>query len=192
MYSNFDTLFQKSQCGFRKDFNAQHCLVTLIEKWRMSVDGSGPVGALLMNLSKAFGYIDHQLLIAKLYAYGFDKNSLYFIHQYLKRQKQRAKINSSYSSFAEILFENIDIDIANYADDNTPYVFSSDLDSVVFKLQENTKRNFKWFQNNNLMSNTEKSHLIVSFKENLEIQFFTFSIRNEDSVKLWGIRIIIT
>ena len=80
MYSNFDTLFQKSQCGFRKDFNAQHCLVTLIEKWRMSVDGSGPVGALLMNLSKAFGYIDHQLLIAKLYAYGFDKNSLYFIH----------------------------------------------------------------------------------------------------------------
>ena len=158
----------------------------------MSVDGSGPVGALLMNLSKAFGYIDNQLLIAKLYAYGFDKNSLYFIHQYLKRQKQRAKINSSYSSFAEILFENIDIDIANYADDNTPYVFSSDLDSVVFKLQENTKRNFKWFQNNNLMSNTEKSHLIVSFKENLEIQFFTFSIRNEDSVKLWGIRIIIT
>ena len=109
----------------------------------MSVYGGGPVGALLMNISKAFGYIDHQLLIAKLYAYGFDKNSLYFIHQYLKRQKQRAKINSSYSSFAEILFENIDIDIANYADDNTPYVFSSDLDSVVFKLQENTKRNFK-------------------------------------------------
>ena len=46
----------------------------------MSVYGGGPVGALLMNISKAFGYIDHQLLIAKLYAYGFDKNSLYFIH----------------------------------------------------------------------------------------------------------------
>ena len=117
---------------------------------------------------------------------------MYFIHSYLKGRKQRTKINSSYSAFAEILFENIDIDIANYADDNTPYVFSSDLDSVVFKLQENTKRNFKWFQNNNLMSNTEKSHLIVSSKENLEIQFFTFSIRNEDSVKLWGIHITIT
>ena len=46
----------------------------------MPVYGGGPVGALLMNISKAFGYIDHQLLIAKLYACGFDKNSLYFIH----------------------------------------------------------------------------------------------------------------
>ena len=37
MYRYFDKLFSKFQCGFRKGFNAQHCLITTIEKWRRSV-----------------------------------------------------------------------------------------------------------------------------------------------------------
>ena len=134
---------------------------------------------------------------------------MYFINSYLKGRKQRTKINSSYSAFAEILFgvpqgsilgpllfniyisdlfiENSDIDIANYADDYTPYACSLDLDFVMFKLQKNTERIFRWFYNNNLISNAEKSHLIVSTKKNLEIQVSGRSTRNEDSVKLLGI-----
>ena len=183
----------------------------MIEKWRRSVDGGGQAGALLNDLSKAFDCIDHELLITKLYAYGFDKNSLHFINSYLKRRKQRTKINSSYSAFAEILFgvpqgsilgpllfniyicdlfiENSDIDIANHGDDNTPYACSSDLDFVIFKLQKNTERIFRWSYNNNLISNAERSHLIVSTKKNLEIQVSSCSIRNEDSVKLLGIHL---
>ena len=173
MYPYFDKLFSKFQCGFRKSFNAQHCLITMTE-----VDGALPT-----DLSKTFDCIDHELLRAKLYAYCFDKKSLSFIHSYLKGRKQRTKINSSYSAFAEILFgvsqgsilgpllfniyvdglflENNDIDIANYADDNASYAFSSDLDFVIFKLQENTERIFRWFHNNNLISKAEKSNLIV-------------------------------
>ena len=63
----------------------------MIEKWRRSVDGNGQAGALLTDLSKAFDCIGHELLIVKLYAYGFDKNSLYFIYSYLKRRKQEPK-----------------------------------------------------------------------------------------------------
>ena len=128
---------------------------------RRSVDGGVQAGALITDLSKAFDCIGQKLLIANLYAYGFDKNSLYFINSYLKGRKQRTKINSSYSVFAEILFgvlqgsilepllfniyicdlfiENSDIDIANYADDNRPCACSSNLDSVIFKLQKNTE-----------------------------------------------------
>ena len=211
MHLYFDKLFSKFQCGFRKGFNAQHCLITMIEKWQRSVDEGGQAGALLTDLFKAFDCIDHELLIAKLYAYGFDKNSLYFINSYLKGRKQRTKINSSYSAFAEILFgvpqgsilgpllfniyicdlfiENSDIDIANYADVSTPYACSSYLDSAIFKLQKNTERIFRCFYNNNLISNARKSHLIVSTKKNLEIQVSSFSIRNEDSVKLLGIHL---
>ena len=91
--------FQKFQCGFRKGFNAQQCFITMIEKWRSSVDGGGQAGALLTDLSKAFDCMDHELLIAKHYAYGFDKNSLYFLNLYLKGRKRRTKINSFYSTF---------------------------------------------------------------------------------------------
>ena len=71
----------------------------------------------------------------------------------------------------------------------TPYACSSDLGSVLFKLQKNTDTIFRWFYNNNLISNAEKSHLIVGTKKNLEIQVSNCSIRNEDSVKLLGIHL---
>ena len=82
----------------------------------------------------------------------------------------------------DLFLENSDIDIPNYADNNTLYAYSSDLDPVIFKLQKNTERICRWFYNNNLISNTVKSHLIESTKENLGIQVSSCFIRNEDSV----------
>ena len=64
----------------------------------------GQAGALLTDLSEVFDCIDHELLIAKLHAYGFDTEELKYVYSYLKRRKQRTKINSSHSSFVEILF----------------------------------------------------------------------------------------
>ena len=55
--------------------------------------------------------------------------------------------------------------------------------------RKNTERIFRWFHNNDLISNAEKSNLIVSPKEKLEIQFSSCSLRNEGSVKLLGIHI---
>ena len=50
----FDSVFSKFQCGFRKGFNAQHCLLTMVEKWRKTLDEGGETGAVLTDLSKAF------------------------------------------------------------------------------------------------------------------------------------------
>ena len=65
---------------------------------------NGAFGALLTDLSRAFDCLPHELLIAKLDAYGFDKSSLKLIHSYLSNRKQRVKINDRYSSWSEILF----------------------------------------------------------------------------------------
>ena len=79
MQTYFDNLLSKYQCGFRKGFNAQHCLVSMIEKWKESVDSGGAFGALMTDLSKAFDCLHHELLIAKLDAYGFDIKSVKLI-----------------------------------------------------------------------------------------------------------------
>ena len=119
---------------------------------------------------------------------------------YFPKRKPNIQTFRDYERFENDLFiseilkileilEISDIDIANYADTNTPYACSSNFDSVIFKFQKNTERVFGWFQNNNLITNAEKSRLIVSSKENLEIQVWSCSIRKQDSVKLLGIHI---
>ena len=101
IYPYLNKIFSKYQCGFRKGFSAQHCLIAMIEKWRQSLNSDGQAAAVLTDLSKAFDCIDHELLIAKLNAYGFDNSSLTFIYSYLSG---RTKIYSSFSCSAEILF----------------------------------------------------------------------------------------
>ena len=91
IYPYFDTLFSKFQCGFRKGFNAQHCLLAMIEKWRKTLDKGGETGAVLTDLSKAFDCIDHNLFIAKLDAYGFKKQSIDFLHSYLTKRVSKER-----------------------------------------------------------------------------------------------------
>ena len=65
---------------------------------------SGKVfGALLTDLSKAFHCLHHDLLIAKLNAYGFSLPALKLIRDYLLNRKQTTKINNSYSTWREIV-----------------------------------------------------------------------------------------
>ena len=56
-----------------------------------------------MDLSKAFDCIVHDLLLAKLSAYGFDYNSLKLINSFLSGRKFRTKIGSSYSPYLDLL-----------------------------------------------------------------------------------------
>ena len=70
----------------------------MIEKWRQSLDKRGHYGALLTDLSKAFDCLSHDLLIAKLHAYGLDIQALRLLHNYLTDRKQCVKIDSTFSS----------------------------------------------------------------------------------------------
>ena len=104
IYPYQNKIFSRYQCGFQKGFSAQYCLIAMIEKWRQCLDSGGQAAAVLTNLWKAFDSTVRELLISKLNAYRFDNSSLTFIYSYLSERKQRTKINSSFSCWAEILY----------------------------------------------------------------------------------------
>ena len=70
-------------CGYRQGFNTQYALLSLIEKLKNTLDNKGYTDAVLMDLSKAFDTINHELLIAKLHAYGFSKQALKILFSYM-------------------------------------------------------------------------------------------------------------
>ena len=91
-----DTFLNKLLCGFRKAHSTQHALFKLLQRWQNELDNSGLVGTILMDLSKAYDCLPHDLIIAKFEAYGLSKSSLSLLLDYLTSRKQRRKIGSSY------------------------------------------------------------------------------------------------
>ena len=187
MSNFFEDVFSKYQCGFRKGYSAQHCLLVIIEKWKRIVDYGGVFGALLTDLSKALDCIPHDLFIARLEAYGFQIDALKLIYDYLSNRKQRVKVNETFSSWKDIEFGvpqgsilgpllfNIhlcdlfyfleDLDIASYADDTTIYTVKENKESVINTLETSSVILFKWFENNFMKANSDKSHLLLSCKQ---------------------------
>ena len=99
-----DKFLSRQQCGFRKGYSTQHCLLNLLEKRKNFIYKRKSFGALFTDLSKAFDCLDHELLTAKSNIYGNSLPTLPFIHDDLSNRKQRTKINDKYSSWSEILF----------------------------------------------------------------------------------------
>ena len=144
----------------------------MLEKWNLSKDKGDSFGALLADLSKAFDCLSHELLIAKLAAYGFSRSALKLMYTYLFDRKQRTKMSIFYSSWQDILFGipqcsilgpllfNIflcelfliinNVDFAAYANDNTPYTTDDDksAEKLIVRLEIEAKNLIKWFSDN--------------------------------------------
>ena len=77
----------------------------------------------------------------------------------------------------------------SYADDNTPYVCSENVDVTLEKLEEVGKVLFKWFSNNFLKANADKCHFILSTDEPFSINIDNEVIKNSNNKKLLGINL---
>ena len=66
-------------------------------KLQKSINQGNEYGALLPDLSKAFDCLPHDLIVAKLHAYGSLTESLKLVKSYLTERKQKVKMNDQFS-----------------------------------------------------------------------------------------------
>ena len=209
----FENKLSPLLCGFRSRYSTQHALLNLINKWHSCLDNSGVVGTILMDLSKAFDCLPHELVLAKLHAYGVDIKSLKLLQDYLSNRTQRVKLDSTFSSWLKILLGvpqgsilgpllfNIFLndmlwfvektDICNFADDNTIYSCAKSVNDVIENLQSDLKIALKWFKDNQMMANPGKFQFMILSKNtiNKSIVIGNKTIESSKSVKLLGLTI---
>ena len=196
MYSNISPFI----LAYRKNYNTQHVMIRLLEEWRENLDKNHVVGGVLMDLSKAFDCVPHDLLLAKLAAYGVNESFLCYIYSYLLNRKQCVRINNINSDFVTVIsgvpqgsivgsilfncffndfFYVIEIANAhNFADDNTLTAFANSI---------------KWFKDNKMIVNRGKFQAIILDKKKTNHRQETIKIDNKAvkvkaSVKLLGVQ----
>ena len=185
MLDHTNKILSKHITAYRKGHSCQHVLLKLTEDWRKYIDQNKIVGGLLMDLSKAFDCLPHELLIAKLEAYGFDKITLHTFYSYLKNRKQAVKINGILSDFLEILsgvpqgsilgpilfnifindfvyhMERTKTDVLNFADDNTLSANAENIINLKEQLDKAEIEALKWLESNEMIANSDKFKMIV-------------------------------
>jgi hypothetical protein len=87
---------------FRKGFGCQTALLKIIEDWKKALDENKYIAAILMDLSKAFDGLPHDLIVLKPEAYGLSERSINLLNSYLSGRKQCVKVKTICSSFETV------------------------------------------------------------------------------------------
>ena len=89
--------------AYRNIYSGQYVLIGLLEEWKVQHDHNKIIVTVLLNLYKAFDFIQHDLLITKVDAYSFNKEALSLMYLHLKFRKQLVRVCNKFSSFLGLI-----------------------------------------------------------------------------------------
>ena len=211
----FNDIFNPFLAAFRKGFGCQSTLLRLLEDWRKALDNHQSAAAVLMDLSKAFDCLPHNLLIEKLRAYGLAPDAINLLSSYLSDRVQQVRLGSNTSTWENIIkgvpqgsilgpllfnmflndiffFVNQAV-IYNYADDNTLSFIHANLEVLKKVLEDESCNLIDCFFKNFMKANPSKFQAICMGK-NAHDGITSFNIGSteikcDNNVTLLGINI---
>ena len=174
-FLNENKLLSQNQFGFRPKMSTELAAVKFIDEIRMSVDKGNLVGAVFIDLTKAFDTISHSKLLSKLPQYGINGTELDWFKDYLFRRAACVSYNNHISqkcylrsgvpqgsilgpllfliSFNDIVDVIEQSRIVKYADDVVLYVEDKNMESIKSKLTNDLANVAVWLDENDLIIN---------------------------------------
>ena len=167
------------QSAFRKCHSCQTGLTKLVDSWYTALNNGDLVGAVMIDLRKAFDLIDHKVLLKKLSLYGCSLNTVAWLSSYLYNRSQVVSLGNLYSESSDVQYgvpqgsilgpllflvfvndmplqlHNSDADM--YADDTTVHTSGSTLTIVEDILNTDLHNIETWCTSNGLVINCNKT-----------------------------------
>ena len=186
--SYFETIFPPTLNAHRKNHSCCSTLLKLTEDWKAEADSNNIIGATLIDLSKAFDRLPHNLLLEKLSAYGVSLESLELLTNYVKNRTQCVRLGNTRSTtgklmsgvpqgsvlgphlfniFINDLFYNIKkAKISAYADDKQLYFSNANARIVQKTLNSELAVVSRWITDNGLLLNPKKCESLIFRRTN--------------------------
>jgi hypothetical protein len=178
-------LFHQFQSGFRHQHSCQTALIRLCDTWLSAINQNKIVGAVFLDLKKAFDLVDHNILLQKLSLYLQNRKSLSFFKSYLDSRTQNVFSNGSFSSTGlikcgvpqgsvlgpllfcifindlplSVLDQNVSCDL--FADDTSLHSSSTDVLSAQHSLQSGLNDVSIWCSLNQMILHPQKTKSMV-------------------------------
>ena len=190
LYDVFQPLFSSNMSGFLRGHSCCTTLVKMVDDRRLALNSKKVTGSIAIDLSKAFNSICHNLLLAKLRAYGVGEEAIDFLHSYLSGRKQRMKVNGIFSDWptgvlwrssrqppGPLLFNvfindlNFSVQLSSlrlYADDTTAYSSNTDISALELSLNKDLENLSSWFVSNYLSVNSKRTQATILDKHSHE------------------------
>ena len=212
-----NTFLNDRQSGFRKLFSTTTAVLDVSENILEQLDKNNFVGAVLIDLKKAFDTVDHKILLKKLWCYGFQNQFFDWFESYLTDRQQLTLVNNIMSDLLHedvygvpqgsvlgpLLFllyiDDIKSVIQNaychlYADDTIILKGASDPDSLIASLERELSNVDHWLSINKMTINTKKTEVIffgnkahLKKLDNKTVRYLDTPLKRKDKVKYLGV-----
>ena len=197
MHNNF---IAKEQFGFRIRHSTNQVIADVVNKLQISSDDRLYTYLILLDLSKAFDTVDHQILLIKLEKYGIRGNTLKLIHNYLINRKQTVNINNTFSDLKTIkcgvpqgsilgpllfsiyvndLPKASNFDTRLFADDTALLLTDSNLTTLNKKVNSEFSKIENWLNANKLSLNYSKTKYLLYTPKSKDSQLYDFTVKTK-------------